>query len=91
MTPTIKEVSHITEEELDQLKQIQEDSDQMIYELGRLQYQKMFIESDELTIKEELAKLTKKSNDFTKELNRKYGEVTINISTGEITKAQPTV
>ncbi len=88
MTHEIKEVSRITEEELSQLKQIQEESDRMIYELGRLQYQKMFIESDELTIKEELAKLTKKSNDFTRELNQKYGEVTVNISTGEITKAE---
>ena len=75
----------LTEEELKVLKEYQLSQNQITFDLGNIDIQKALLEGQRGAILEELANLQEKSNKTAKELQEKYGEGNINISTGEFT------
>lgn len=80
------EKQKLSQEEIQQLKEFQTDSNQVIFELGQIDLQKALLEGQRSNILENLAKLQEKQNQFAKELQSKYGEGNIDLESGEFIK-----
>ena len=75
----------LTTEELDKFKEFQSRTNDLTIVLGQIEMQKLSLESTRDNVKEELGKLTQEQNDFASEIQSKYGEGTLDITTGEFT------
>ena len=73
-----KEVKKITQEELDKVQQNQNDLQKRLANIGFLEVQK----ANDVS---QIAVLEKEMGEIKKELQDKYGDVNINIQTGEYT------
>ena len=73
----------ITDEELKQIGELKQQTTQIVYSLGELQYQRLSIEVAEEDLKTVLKETKLKESNLLKELKEKYGNVSINIETGE--------
>jgi hypothetical protein len=76
-------VGKITDEELKQINQLKQEAMEVVYNLGELEYQKvsldLLIEEVKLKIRAHKAK----ESQLLLDLKNKYGNVNINIETGE--------
>ena len=81
----VSEKKFLTEEEKNTLKEIQQKTQVLILELGEIEMVKLQIENRHQTAKAFLNELTLKEKDFTQSLVDKYGKISINPETGEIT------
>lgn len=73
----------ITEEELKRLEQIKNQALEVASILGELNYQKIIIEDQIDLQKDTIKKIKKEEFALFEELRSKYGNVSINIQTGE--------
>ena len=76
----------LTQEEIDSLKSIQEQNNQLIANFGQLEIAIQSLELQKEQLIEALTALKTKENDMGKTLQDKYGNGNINIETGEFTK-----
>lgn len=76
-------MTKLTENELDRLHQFRKDSLEIASALGELQYQKTVLELLMEDQKQKIKDLRKSETLFFQELKDKYGNVNINIETGE--------
>ena len=83
---TVTENQVLTEEELNNLKQIQNQTQALVMELGEIEMIKLQIEARYQNAKEFLVEVSNLERDFTKSVFEKYGKVNIDPKTGEITK-----
>lgn len=82
------EKQKLSQEEIQQLKKFQIDSNQVIFELGQIDFQKALLEGQRSNTLENLAKLQEEQNQFGKELQNKYGEGNIDLDSGEFIKVE---
>jgi hypothetical protein len=82
----VTEKKFLTEEELQTLKTIQDQTQSLVLELGEIEMIKLQIESRHQNAKQFLSDLSKQEQDFTQSIFEKYGKANINPETGEITK-----
>jgi len=76
----------LTKEEIKQLKDIQEQESTLITQFGQLEYQIQSLNLQKETLKKSITDIQLKSNNLGKELQDKYGEGNIDITSGEFTK-----
>ena len=76
----------LTKEEIKQLKDIQEQESTLITKFGQLEYQIQSLNLQKETLKKSITDIQLKSNNLGKELQDKYGEGNIDITSGEFTK-----
>ena len=76
----------LTKEEIKQLKDIQEQESILITQFGQLEYQIQSLNLQKETLKNSITDIQLKSNNLGKELQDKYGEGNIDITSGEFTK-----
>ena len=76
-------MSKLTENELERLHQVRKDSLEIASALGELQYQKTVLELLMEDQKQKIKDLKKSEGLLFEELKDKYGNVNINIETGE--------
>jgi uncharacterized protein (DUF3084 family) len=76
----------LTKEEVKQLKDIQEQESTLITQFGQLEYQIQSLSLQKETLKKSITDIQLKSNNLGKELQDKYGEGNIDITSGEFTK-----
>ena len=74
----------LTTEELSKIKLIKQDALEIASKLGELEFQKISIELKIDEQKKEIAALKLREQSILEEITSKYGDVTINIETGEI-------
>ena len=74
----------LTIEELSKIKLIKQDALEIASKLGELEFQKISIELKIDEQKKEISALKLRDQSILEEINSKYGDVTINIETGEI-------
>jgi K+/H+ antiporter YhaU regulatory subunit KhtT len=74
----------LTPEELQQINLIKSDALEVAALLGELEYQKMSIELDMEEQKKKIKEIRVKEKQVFEEIRSKYGEVSINTETGEI-------
>jgi hypothetical protein len=76
-------MAKLTENELERLHQVRKDSLEIASALGELQYQKTVLELMMEDQKQKIKDLKKSEGLLFEELKDKYGNVNINIETGE--------
>ena len=77
-----------SEEELDNLSNLQIDINNLTARFGSLQISKIKLEKEEILLKNQLSILESKEKEIANTLTEKYGKGSLNIETGEFT---PTV
>lgn len=73
----------VTEEELKQIKDIQEKQRDLITTLGVNEYQLKYYKEEKEVIFNEIKKVEQELSKLSEDLKKKYGDVTINMETGE--------
>lgn len=76
----------LEKQELDTIKEIQQEELNLVDQLGRIEYQIQSLELEKERIKQEIVKFQIKSREFGDDLQQKYGDGNINMETGEFTK-----
>lgn len=76
-------MAKITEDELKRLDLIKQDSLEIASILGELTYQKISIENQIDIQRQRISEVKKSESILFEELKEKYGNITINIETGE--------
>jgi hypothetical protein len=76
-------MAKLTENELERLHQVRKDSLEIASALGELQYQKTVLELLMEDQKQKIKDLKKSESALFEELKDKYGNININIETGE--------
>ena len=82
---TVTQNQVLTQDELQLLKNLQNETQSIILELGEIELTKIQLEKRYESAKTFLAGLELKEQEFTKSIFEKYGKVSIDPSTGEIT------
>jgi hypothetical protein len=80
----MSEIKKVTEQELQQLQSIRNESDRLIIELGKINYEKIILQSQEENIKDSIIILQQKELEFSNELIEKYGKIKVDIESGDI-------
>jgi hypothetical protein len=82
---TVTENKVLTQEELQTLQTIQNETQSLINELGEIELIKLQLEERRERAKNFLGELSQKESDFNQSLFDKYGKINLNPQTGEIT------
>ena len=80
----MSEVKKLTAEELDAIKAIKLEYNNLAVSLGELELQKANIEKDKQVLLSQHSQLIEKESNLANQLSEKYGNGTINLDTGEI-------
>lgn len=88
----MSEVKQLTPEELSQIKEMQQQYNKFVFELGSVEAQlqnvlatKELIETEKSNVLEDIKKLGEREKELVNGLQAKYGTGNIDIETGEIT------
>ena len=84
-TPKSTEPKKIEEKDLNTLKQLQADTDKLVYNLGQLYVQKQKLNDTEDGLLEAMKTIENREEALGKELSAKYGVGTVNIEAGTFT------
>ena len=79
------ETKVLTQEELTQLKNIQNQQNTLLINLGSIEYRMLLLEQNKNELKNQVLELEKMNNELGVQLTEKYGNGTLNLETGEIT------
>jgi hypothetical protein len=82
----MENVTKLTESEILQIKELQDQQDSLINSFGQLEYQIQLLELQKKGLLELLESIRTKEKDLAQELTQKYGNGTINIEEGTFTK-----
>jgi hypothetical protein len=77
--------SKLEEQELKDLIDFQEKSENLIGRLGQLQFRKLQIEKEEEYLKQQYEQIVSSEIEISSKLKTKYGDINIDIKTGDIT------
>ena len=83
--PKTTESRKIEEKDLNTLKQLQADTDKLVYNLGQLYVQKQKLNDTEDGLLEAMKAIENREEALGKELSAKYGIGTVNIDAGTFT------
>ena len=75
----------LEEQELKQLQDFQQNSEILISQLGQISFQKLQLEKQEEILKQKFNQLSESELQISTELKEKYGDISIDIKTGELT------
>lgn len=76
-------MAKITDEELGKINELKQQTMELVYSLGELQYQRISIDILVDDLKDKIKDQKTKENQLLTDLRTKYGNVNINIETGE--------
>jgi hypothetical protein len=78
------ETKILTQEELTQLTSIQNQQNDLIINLGSIEYRMSLLEQNKEILKAQILELEKSNTELGRQLTEKYGSGNINLETGEI-------
>jgi hypothetical protein len=78
------ETKILTQEELTQLTSIQNQQNDLIINLGSIEYRMSLLEQNKEILKAQILELEKSNSELGRQLTEKYGSGNINLETGEI-------
>ncbi len=79
------ETKVLTQEELTQLKSLREQQNNLLIDLGTIEYRMILLDRTKNELKSQVIELEKINNELGAQLTEKYGNGTLNLETGEIT------
>jgi predicted transcriptional regulator len=74
----------LQETELQELKDFQSQSENLIAQLGQLSFKKLQLEREEQFLKQQYTQIITSEAELSKKLKKTYGDVQIDLKTGEI-------
>jgi len=77
----------LTEEEVKSLTLLQQEQNDLLFQLGQVNYQLYFFEREKTRVQNLIEAFEKKQTDSAKQLEEKYGAGTVNLESGEFVKA----
>jgi len=78
----------LTTEELQKLQSLQDKGQVLISELGQIELAKISLEVRREKAKQTLAELQQEETEYGTQMSEKYGPISVNPETGEITKVE---
>ena len=75
----------LQETELQELKDFQSQSENLISQLGQLSFRKLQLEREEQFLKQQYTQIITSEVELSKKLKETYGDISIDLKTGEIT------
>lgn len=75
----------LTQEEINELKQIQTEIKTYLDDLGQIEYQLYVLNNTKKNIQQQVDLLYDKQDNLSKTLSEKYGDGSVNLETGELT------
>ena len=84
--PIVTEKNVLTKEELETLRLLQQDFQNLQFELGEIEIIKIQIEERYENVKKTLKETQTKELSFSKSIKEKYGDISLNVETGEFSK-----
>jgi hypothetical protein len=79
------ETKVLTQEELTQLKNLQTRQNNLLMDLGSIEYRMSLLEQTKNDLKSQVLEVERLNNELGAQLTQKYGNGTLNLETGEIT------
>lgn len=79
-------IEKLTEQEIQDIQNLQQQQNGLIENFGQLEYQIQLLELQKEKLVDQLESLRTKETELANNLNKKYGNGTINIENGTITK-----
>ena len=79
------ETKVLTQEELTQLRDLQSQQNDLILNLGSIEYRMSLLAQNKEILKAQVLELEKLNNELGQQLTEKYGSGNISLETGEIT------
>ena len=79
------ETKILTQEELTQLRNLKEQQQNLLIDLGSIEYRMSLLEQTKSNLKSQVLELEKLNNQLGAQLTEKYGNGVLNLETGEIT------
>lgn len=76
-------INKISEEILDKIKELQQKSNKVVRELGEIELNKIILNNRKKAVEEFLREINVEQDAVLKEIKEKYGEINIDLSTGE--------
>ena len=77
----------LTKEEIESLTSLQQQQNDLIFGLGQVEYQLNYFDKQKDLIYKQLEALETKQTETAQEIEKKYGQGTINLESGEFIKA----
>ena len=77
----------LSKEEIQIIKDIQQTEQEIVSQLGQIEYQILSLNSQKEVLKNAIKDINNKGNKLGEDLQQKYGDGSINIETGEFTKS----
>ena len=76
----------LTKEEIETLTSLQKQQNDLIFNLGQIEYQLTFLNKQKTQTKQNFETLESKQTEVGKEIEKKYGQGSVNLETGEFIK-----
>ena len=73
----------LTKEEIQQLSSLQEQQNDFVIQLGQVEYQKLLLNNQENSIKQQIENFEENQTKLAQQLEEKYGKGTVNLESGE--------
>ncbi len=77
----------LTKEELENLTLLQQQQNDLIFSLGQTEFQLNFIKNQKNQIQQQFIDLENKQTEGAQKIEKKYGQGTVNLESGEFIKA----
>ncbi len=77
----------LTKEEIESLTSLQQQQNDLIFNLGQTEYQLEFFENRKKEIYQQLGALEGKQTETAQEIEKKYGQGSVNLENGEFIKS----
>lgn len=82
-----KVTKKLTEEEISELNEIQQNNLRVIQQMGQIQISRMNLDEQQKSVEQDLYIVKSKENKLLQDLEEKYGRGSVDISTGEFIPA----
>ena len=79
------ETKVLTQEELTKLKSFREQQNNLLMDLGTIEYRMALLDRTKNELKAQVIELERMNNELGAQLTEKYGNGTLNLETGEVT------
>jgi hypothetical protein len=79
------ETKVLTQEELTQLRNLQTRQNNLLMDLGSIEYRMSLLEQTKIELKSQVLEIERMNNELGAQLTEKYGNGNLNLETGEIT------
>ena len=74
----------VTDEELQELKQLQQNKQDLIFALGELEYEKLRLDTQKQILEAQFSKVTQIEFELSQRISERYGDNKIDLKTGSL-------